>query len=106
MTRIFTICFVVFAVMAGISTMTFALDQSEVDALTDFYIANHDGLDLLPFPWSSNIQTACGDVDTPAWSGVGCDAGRTHILTMFVPPLFPCFSQDFTSNHPYLSFLI
>lgn len=78
----------VVALVAVMATKTWALDANETAALLSFYMSNHQGLNLLPIPWGSDMSKACGDANNVAWGGITCDNNKEHITAMFVA-LFP-----------------
>lgn len=70
------------ALVAVMATKTWALDANETAALLSFYMSNHQGLNLLPIPWGSDMSKACGDANNVAWGGITCDNNKEHITAI------------------------
>lgn len=81
MKRLHVLFIAMVVLLASMSAKTMAaLDESEVVALRDFYLANRAVLDAGTPAWGMNASNVC-EITVP-WAGIICASG--HVSSMYV----------------------
>lgn len=77
-------------VLACFLTKTWALDDSEITALSDFYTANKAALAALSPAWTADATSLCNS--TTPWQGITCI--NNHVTALYVLSLALPFPDD------------